>query len=293
MTISIDLVRLRSLIAVVDCGGFGRAATVLHISQPALSQHIRLLERDFDVKLFQKHGRGMRLTADGERVLVEARRLLIAHDEALDRLRGRRERVISVGSTEHAADQLLPGFFEALRLRFPDARTNFRVGRSDSLVDALEHGELDFAFVLNATERQIGAEVASVPLQWYAAPNWIRPANGQPVSLVAFEEPCGLRQRALAILSERFSEVNVVLQSNTLSGILTGARLGMGVALLPRIGNVPDELELRADLPGAGTAGIALLARQGLDPEIRELAIATGESFLVGSAPPRRALLSA
>ena len=280
MRISIDLVRLRSLVAVVDCGGVTKAAAVLHISQPALSQHIRLLERDLEIQIFQKHGRGVRLTADGERVLVEARRLLLAHDEALDRLRGRREQVIAIGSTEHAAEKLLPGLFDAVRHQFPQARTKFRVGRSDSLVEALDRGELDVALVLNATERKVGTDVAEVPLQWYSAPGWERPNDGETATLVAFEEPCGLRQRALAILGERFTEVHVALQSNTLSGVLTGARLGMGVALLPRIGDVPDGLELRADLPAAGIAVIALLARQGLDLEIRDLATVTAEAVL-------------
>jgi DNA-binding transcriptional LysR family regulator len=280
---SIDIVRLRSLVAISDCGGFSKAAAVIHISQPALSQHIRLLERDLDLKLFQKYGRGVRLTPDGERVLVEARRLLSAHDEALVRLRGRRVRTLGIGSSEHAADQLLPLVLETLQEHFPNSRTKFQIGRSDAQVDAVNRGEIDLAFILNANERAVGRAIAEVPLHWYAAPGWAPPGHGEPWSLVAFEEPCGLRRRALAILAERHTEVFVSLQSTTLNGVLSGARGGFGVALLPRIGEIPAGLEERHDLPAAGTATVALVTREGVDPEIEELVTAAAATFLTGA----------
>lgn len=289
---SIDMVRLRSLVAISDCGGFSKAAVVLHISQPALSQHIRLLERDLDLKLFQKHGRGVRLTSDGERVLVEARRLLSAHDEALQRLRGRRVRTMAVGSSEHSAEQLLPQILETLQQHFPKSRTKFQIGRSDALVDAVERGEIDLAFILNANERAVGRAIAEVPLRWYAAPGWAPAPPGEPWPLVAFEEPCALRRRALAILGERHTEVFVSLQSTTLNGVLAGARGGLGVALLPRIGGVPARLEERPDLPSAGTATVALVTRQGLDSEVEELVTMAATGFLMGEPGPRLHMLS-
>lgn len=70
MTNSLDLEHLRTLIAIAECGGFSKAAAVRHISQPALSQHVRLLERGLKRKLFERDGRNMRFTHEGERVLA-------------------------------------------------------------------------------------------------------------------------------------------------------------------------------------------------------------------------------
>jgi DNA-binding transcriptional LysR family regulator len=93
MASSLDLDHLRTLVAISECGGFSKAAAVLHISQPALSQHIRLLERGLKRKLFVKEGRGMRFTVDGELVLAEARQILGVHDQALARLQVRSEQI--------------------------------------------------------------------------------------------------------------------------------------------------------------------------------------------------------
>jgi DNA-binding transcriptional LysR family regulator len=82
----LDIVPLRSLIAVADAGGFHRAAADLQLSQSAVSQHIRRLEKALGRPLVEPDGRRARLTAAGVALLSEARRIVAAHDEALERL---------------------------------------------------------------------------------------------------------------------------------------------------------------------------------------------------------------
>jgi DNA-binding transcriptional LysR family regulator len=79
----LDIAPLRSFVAVADTGGFQRAATSLHLSQAAVSQHVRKLEHAVGRPLAERYGRGSRLTADGERFLAQARRILALHDETL------------------------------------------------------------------------------------------------------------------------------------------------------------------------------------------------------------------
>jgi len=71
-----QLRHLRALAAIVDSGGFARAAERLHLSQPALSRQIRRLEIELDIPLFERVGRGVRLTAQGDDLLRHARHLL-------------------------------------------------------------------------------------------------------------------------------------------------------------------------------------------------------------------------
>ena len=84
---TLDIALLRTLIAIDEHGGFGRAAEALHRSQPTVSQHVRVLERRLGHPLVEKDGRGARFTDRGERLLIEARRIVAVHDEALGRLR--------------------------------------------------------------------------------------------------------------------------------------------------------------------------------------------------------------
>jgi DNA-binding transcriptional LysR family regulator len=71
-----DLRQVVAVVAVVDHGGFTRAAAALPLSQPALSQSVRSLERELGTELFHRVGRGVRLTAAGEAFLGPARALL-------------------------------------------------------------------------------------------------------------------------------------------------------------------------------------------------------------------------
>ncbi|HEX4866228.1 MAG TPA: LysR substrate-binding domain-containing protein [Acidimicrobiales bacterium] len=71
-----DLRQVANVVAVVDHGGFTKAAAAVPISQPALSQSVRALERELGIELFDRIGRGVRLTAAGEAFLGPARALL-------------------------------------------------------------------------------------------------------------------------------------------------------------------------------------------------------------------------
>src|SRR6478735_595117 len=279
MTNSLDLEHLRTLIAISECGGFSKAAAVRHISQPALSQHVRLLERGLKRKLFERTGRTMRLTTAGEQVLAEARRIIEGHDSSLHRLEVNAGRSIVVGSTEHAAEEVLPEMLRTLRDSFPDCTTRFEIGRSTQLSDAVGKGSVDLAFVLDPRGQGPGTTVAELPLTWYAAPGWIRPTGGEPQHLVAFEEPCALRERALSALAADGDRVEVTAQSTTLEGVLAGVRAGLGVALLPSAGGRPHGLVARDDYPASGSTALKLVVRRGLDPAVEATALAAGEQF--------------
>src|ERR1700735_641271 len=104
----LDIVPLRSVIAVADAGGFRRAATDLQLSQSAVSQHIRRLEKVLGRPLVEPDGRRARLTPSGVALLAEARQIVAAHDEALRRLALVEAPEFVIGTTDHSADHLVP-----------------------------------------------------------------------------------------------------------------------------------------------------------------------------------------
>src|SRR5690349_8593347 len=79
----LDPVHLRSLQAIVRYGGYHRAAEALHLTQPAISRHIRRLEEQLGEPLFVKRGRGVELTPFGERAAAELGEVVAVHDQAL------------------------------------------------------------------------------------------------------------------------------------------------------------------------------------------------------------------
>lgn len=297
MATSLELDHLRTLVAIAECGGFSKAATVLHISQPALSQHVRLLEARLKRKLFVKEGRVMKFTSEGERVLAEARHILAVHDEALERLQADAQQTIVVGSTEHSAEQVLPEMLRVLSQAFPGVQTRFEIGRSTQLAESVDKGSVDLAFILNPSGQVRGYEVGRLPLRWYSAPGWTPPVDGLAWPLVAFEEPCALRERAICALSADGHRVDVAAQSTTLEGVLAGVRAGLGVALLPNAGGTPSGVRVQRGLPDTGEVPLSIVTRRGIAPQVQNAAVQAGTDFfaerphlqlLAGGAEPER-----
>src|ERR1700684_2687218 len=168
----LDVAPLRSFVAVADCGGFRGAATSLHLSQGAVSQHVRRLEAAVGRPLVERQGRGSRFTPDGDKLLRQARRILALHDETLREFSVESERTVVIGSTEHAAAQLLPDLASSLTDAFPDCRLRFRVDRGAQLRTGLAGGRVCLAVLLGPSDDAPARTVGRLELTWYSAPDW-------------------------------------------------------------------------------------------------------------------------
>ena len=146
-----DRRHLEYFLAVAEAGSFTRAAARLTIAQPSLSHAVRLLERELGADLFERGGRGVRLTPAGEALVAPARRTLRSFTLAAGAVRGASDtgygRVRVMTNTLWAMDPLVRvvGAFRQVR---PGARIVVvdPVHRSDVL-EAVRSGEADLGLV--------------------------------------------------------------------------------------------------------------------------------------------------
>jgi DNA-binding transcriptional LysR family regulator len=269
----LDITPLRSLIAVADMGGFHPAAASLSLSQSAVSQHIRRLERVIGRPVVEPDGRRTRLTASGVTLLAEARQIVAVHDEALRRLALVSDPEFVIGTTDHAADHLLPPIVTALGASFPELQVKFRFDRTTPLNEALDQGRIDLAVFITEASSQPGNPVGSLPLVWCSAPGWVPPPADRPWPLIAIEEPCAIRGRALTILAEHGIRAKVVADAAYLAGVLNAARAGLGVTLLALAGPPPEGLAQRHDLPAVPPISLTARSRRGADPSAIRIAL--------------------
>ncbi len=285
----LDITPLRSLVGVADNGGFLRAADALHLSQAGVSQHIRRLEAALGVKLVERDGRSSRFTDEGEALLGYARQILEVHDRALAHFVPEEQSVLVVGSTEHAAVQLLPSLTAALSGRSrplaaagadaedgvpgrgssaPEVR--LRLDRGARLRADLVAGRIDLAVLPGPTAHPEldgaarAASIGALDLTWLSAPGWSAPRPGV-VPLVAFESPCALRSRAVETLHENGLAPTVAGEAVQLAGVHAAAASGVGVALMATLGQVPEGLVEATSLPPARPLEFALWGRAGVD----------------------------
>jgi DNA-binding transcriptional LysR family regulator len=200
-------------------------------------------------------------------VLAHARAILAAHDFALDDLGAVEERVLVIGATEHGADVMLPGLTDALGERLPDWRLRFKLDRNVMLADAIEHGTVDLAVLLDGSGLDPANASGIVSLKWVSARSFSVPASG-PLPVVMFSEPCTLREPTYAALDRIGVPYRIAAESSDLSGLYAAVRSGLGVALLPMIGKLPDGLCLAEGLPPTSRASVFVRGRAGVDADL-------------------------
>ncbi|KHO21506.1 LysR family transcriptional regulator [Mycolicibacterium setense] len=279
----LDIAPLRSLVAVADCGGFHRAAAVLHMTQSAVSQHVRRIEAVVGGPVVERSGRGVAFTELGHRVLGHARGILAAHDAALADLGAAEEQVLLIGATEHGADVMLPALTAALGERLPNWRLRFRLDRNVTLAEAIEHGLVDLAVMLDGSGMDPAHASGTLALQWVSGRNFATAAN-QPLPVVLFSEPCTLREPTFATLDRCGIDYRIVAESANLAGLFAAVRSGLGVALLPMIGRLPDGLCLAEGLPPASRASVFVRGRAGVDADVLTTVERTVHDVLAGQA---------
>ncbi len=279
----LDIAPLRSVVAVADCGGFHRAAAVLHMTQSAVSQHVRRVEAVVGGPVVERSGRGVAFTELGHRVLGHARNILAAHDAALTDLGAAEERVLLIGATEHGADVMLPGLTAALGERLPEWRLRFRLDRNVMLADAIEHGLVDLAVMLDGSGLDPAHASGMLALKWVSGRSFGVPAN-EPLPVVMFSEPCTLREPTFATLDRLGTDYRIAAESADLSGLFAAVRSGLGVALLPMIGRLPDGLCLAEGLPPASRASVFVRGRAGVDAAVLDTVEQTVRDVLAGQA---------
>src|SRR5215831_1950309 len=119
---AMDLRHLRAFAAIVETGGFARAAAQLNLSQPALSRQIHALEAELGVPLFDRVARRALLTSEGEDLLRRSRRLLSDTDSLAERARALKSGqtgLLRVGATPQMIETVLAGFLHEYRRRHP------------------------------------------------------------------------------------------------------------------------------------------------------------------------------
>jgi DNA-binding transcriptional LysR family regulator len=159
-----DLRDLRYFETIADLQHVGRAADRLHRTQPALTSSIRRLEEDCGAPLFERAGRGIRLTAAGRVLLKWAQRVRFDMEDAKREIAAIGSGLaghVRVGIVPTAAQFLLPAAARQLLQEGPDVTLRTVVGLVDALKPMLRQGELD---IVVGTETQAEKGIASTVL---------------------------------------------------------------------------------------------------------------------------------
>ena len=140
--------RMETFLAVCQCMNFTRASEKLNITQPAVSQHIRFLEKHYNTKLFQYEGKKLKLTGAGE--ILRNASLTMMHDELSMQIEMQKTdggEKLCFGATRTVGDVLMGGVLKRYLDQDPEADIHMIVGNTQEILRRLDAGEIDFALV--------------------------------------------------------------------------------------------------------------------------------------------------
>jgi DNA-binding transcriptional LysR family regulator len=145
-----SLERLRAFREVARLGGFSAAAKALGLTQPAVSNHVRLLEQQLGTRLLERIGKTARPTTEGEMLIAASARAFAELDRALDEIARTSASVsgtlvLATGGT--ATTHLLPPVMADLRLRHPGIDLSIKTGNTADLVPGLLDGSVDLGLL--------------------------------------------------------------------------------------------------------------------------------------------------
>ena len=173
-----DLRQLNAFATIVSAGSLGRAAEKLHVTQPALSRTVRRLEQQVGAPLFERHSKGMQLTAVGSALLPHATLLLREAENAteeINAMRGLAKGTIRVGAVGNIASLILPLTIGAVLKKWPQLTVFVIEGVWDRLAESLVKHEIDLAL---SAEAETSDEIEAIAdCRWQDRSNVIAAAN--------------------------------------------------------------------------------------------------------------------
>lgn len=275
---------LETFSAVAETGSLSKAAEALHMTQPAVTRHIKALEQELGAVLLTRTAQGVALTPVGREVLGHARQALAA--VAACRRAAAEPAQAGTGRLSLAAGNMLMQFtvapvLAAFKAQRPGLDVELHTGHYQDCLDRLTAYEVDLALI---STPHIPSGLKARPL--FTDPVVLAAAPGSDLvrepevelarldggTVLVLPKQAGLRQQTTKVLSEAGVTCNLAEQS-TVETIKTMVGLGMGVTLLPRSAVAGEVAQGRLaaavvrDWPDNGRQVLAVTRSEGAVPE--------------------------
>ncbi len=147
---AVEISSLQAFIAVSNSGSFSKAATNLHLTQPAISKRIATLESLINVRLFDRMGKQTQLTEAGHTLLPKAKLILSEIEESRRLINNLSDDIsgkLTLGTSHHIGLHRLPAVLRQFHRQFPSVSLDIKFTDSEVACEDVIHGELELAVI--------------------------------------------------------------------------------------------------------------------------------------------------
>lgn len=246
----IDFSTLQTFLLLAETGSFSQTARIQHLTQPAVSHQIKILEEELGQILVERRGRHTRLTPAGELFLPYAQRILGLYAEGKNLLadfRGKGGR-FSLGAGTTTIIFRLPDLLQKFREQFPETDLVIKAGNSREITDLTLHGTVDFGLV---TTPAPAGKLKSIPLYQdqillVTPPDWknscgeLHLVDLENEPLILFPRGSGFRDFLELTFRTHHFLPKVTMELDSIEGIKQMVSIGMGLSFLPEVALNPE-----------------------------------------------------
>ena len=232
-------------LAVAKAGSFRAAAEAMHLSQPALSQHVAEMERELGTRLFDRLGRKIALTEAGRILEEHSLRLfasLASAREAVADLSGLKRGSLVIGASTTPGIYLLPGIIAAFQKKYPGVALSLRIDNSTLIEEQIRGNEVDLG-VVGGHALRLGEECVAAglldelvlivpPRHPWARRREIQPAQLRDQRLLIREEGSATRQLTERALQQAGGSITASMELGHTEAIKQAVMVGLGVAFV-------------------------------------------------------------
>jgi DNA-binding transcriptional LysR family regulator len=267
---SIDTDVLRTFVAIADQGGFTRAGEKVNRTQSAVSMQMKRLEEDvLQRKLFERDGRQVRLTPEGQVLLGYARRILKLHSEVFNTLREpHMVGLVRIGTPDDYVMRYLPGILKRFSKAYPLIQIEMHCEGTPVL---MQRRDLALTVVSREPGNEIGEQLRNERMVWVASPCFcVDEHETLPLAIAGLDSFC--TQWARASLEAVGREYRLAYHSS--NGAAIQAVVGAGLAVTVMMESlVTDDLRILGSDEGFGplhTVNLRLLRNPNITSPITE-----------------------
>ncbi|MNJ43112.1 HTH-type transcriptional regulator CysL [compost metagenome] len=246
---------LRVFVTVAEQRHFSKAAELLNMSQPGVSQHIRNMENELGTKLMLRSPKQVKLTEEGTILYRKAKQILGLYEEAKQQIHLLHEVVtgsIQIGASFTIGEYILPRLLAKFAEQYPEVDLQLTIGNTEEIVAAIRANELDLALV----EGIVSDHPDLIILPYMQDEMILVAAPKHPLSLLPTVNPADLADQNWIIreagsgtraFSDHFLQVNELQARrsyvfNSSQGVKEAVSAGLGIAVLSRL-TVRKELD--------------------------------------------------
>ncbi len=246
----LDLTKLQTFLHVAQSMSFSEAAEQLHLTQPTISHHIKMLERDLGVELFERSGGGLRLTEAGSLLLPRARKLMREAFEIQRMMESLEEKVVGqlrIACSTTSGKYVLPQFAARFHKQHPGVNISVLRCTSPYVVPQLLKEEADLGVVsydacgdgMECQEFFNDHIILIVPANHpWAARQYIDPSELLETPMIIREPTSGTSHALLAELGKHsiiLDDIDICLEVGNSEAIVKAVEAGFGVSFVSRL----------------------------------------------------------